>query len=399
MRILFLTNIFPNPYEPLKGTFNLEMVKSLSEQHDVDVVCPVSWVEKSRAKSRSPVAISSARVTVRYPTYFYTPKVFRRFYASFLSWSVRGALSDAVRNRRPDIVLSYWVHPDGAVALRFARTLGVPGVVMIGGSDVLLFTANPMRRRVIVGTLHEADAIITVSDNLKAKLTGFGIPPEKVTVVTRGVDATKFAPADRAAARRRLQLADDARHLVWVGRMVPVKGLPLLLEACADLKRRGIAFCAHLIGSGPDRAALGAQVAALGLERHVSFPGAVAHDDLPDWYRAADLVVLPSLSEGTPNVLLEAIACDTPFVASAVGGIPEIASDGIDTLVAPGDASALAAAIACALQRRPVLRDRRFAPGSQSAASARISRVLADVVAGNSADPASASVYAQVVGS
>src|SRR5207248_616882 len=109
------------------------------------------------------------------------------------------------------------------------------------------------------------------------------------------------------------------------------------------------AFRLSLVGDGPLRSRLEAERAARGLAETVSFAGAVAHDRLQPWYRAADRFVLPSLSEGVPNVLREALACGTPFVASRVGGIPELAADGASLLVPPGDAAALAEALARAL--------------------------------------------------
>jgi teichuronic acid biosynthesis glycosyltransferase TuaC len=137
--------------------------------------------------------------------------------------------------------------------------------------------------------------------------------------------------------------------LLWVGRMVPVKALHVLLQACRRLRDRGCAFRLYLVGDGELRAAHESLAEALGLSDVVVFLGARPHNQLPDWFRAADLTVLPSLSEGLPNVLRESMACGTPFVASRVGGIPEMATESYDRLVPPNDPAALADAIAAAL--------------------------------------------------
>ena len=108
------------------------------------------------------------------------------------------------------------------------------------------------------------------------------------------------------------------------------------------------------------------------------------HHDLPDWYRAADLTVLPSVSEGVPNVLLESIACGTPFVASRVGGIPEIASPGIDRLVAPGDPLELADAIEQHLSQATRRTDRCFRPESCAVAAEHLIAVIRSVSTGSS---------------
>ncbi len=127
---------------------------------------------------------------------------------------------------------------------------------------------------------------------------------------------------------------------------MPVKGLDILIEAFARSSRaRRAPFTGLLIGEGPLRSSLEAQIARLGLGGRVRLLGPRPHHQLPDWYRAADLFVLPSRSEGVPIVLLESAACGTPFVASRVGGIPEIAHLITSRLVAAGDAGALARAI------------------------------------------------------
>jgi glycosyltransferase involved in cell wall biosynthesis len=133
--------------------------------------------------------------------------------------------------------------------------------------------------------------------------------------------------------------------------MVPVKGLDVLLEACKQLRERGEEFHLYLVGDGPLRKGLESQCRSRAMERDVSFAGLVEHCRLADWYRAADLTVLPSYSEGIPNVLRESVACGTRFVASRVGGIPEIAHEPANRLVPPGDGAALADAIHQELQR------------------------------------------------
>src|SRR5208282_679085 len=133
--------------------------------------------------------------------------------------------------------------------------------------------------------------------------------------------------------------------------MVPVKGLDILLRACVRLRTRDVDYHLYLIGDGPLQRELTAQTEVGGLFKHVTFVGPKLHDELADWYRAADLTVLPSRSEGLPNVLRESLACGTPFVASDVGGICEIGDESCSILVAPDDPQRLADAIAQGLER------------------------------------------------
>src|SRR5205823_2038863 len=156
------------------------------------------------------------------------------------------------------------------------------------------------RRRCITRVLGEADTVITTSQDLREKLGELGINRQKVQVVYRGVDRDRFCRGDRVEARRRLGIAAEGKALVAVGRLVPVKGFDVLLEACAIL-RRDQTFRLHLVGDGPLREKLQSQAQALGLSDVVHFAGLIPHEALPEWYRAADLTVLSSHSEGIPN--------------------------------------------------------------------------------------------------
>jgi len=133
--------------------------------------------------------------------------------------------------------------------------------------------------------------------------------------------------------------------LLFVGNLVPVKGLDVLLAACGQLDGSAMPWQLHVVGEGPLKTALEWQARSLGIAERVSFHGARPHAQLPEWFRAADLLVLSSRSEGVPNVLLEAAACGLPFVASEVGGIPEIAPLGHSRLVPPNEPAAFGKAI------------------------------------------------------
>jgi peptidoglycan/xylan/chitin deacetylase (PgdA/CDA1 family) len=209
------------------------------------------------------------------------------------------------------------------------------------------------RRRRVQKVLQEVDAVITVSQDLKAKTIQLGACAEKVRVMYQGIDQALYFPGDRCETRRRLGIPPEGKVLVWVGRMVSVKGLDILVQACGILKQRGVESHLYLVGDGPLRSQLESQIRGQGLSHEITFVGSLPYDQLPDWYRAANLTVLPSRSEGLPNVLRESLACGTPFVASRVGSIPEIAVDGWSRLVPHDNPGALAEAIAEALAQVP----------------------------------------------
>jgi glycosyltransferase involved in cell wall biosynthesis len=405
MRVLVFTNVFPTPAEPHRGTFNLEMVQALASTHDVAVIAPVLWtneLQARRAGRRIPASRYAEIAGIRTwcPRYYYTPKIFRERYGDFRWWSVRGLGTRVLREFKPDVLLGYWVHPDGQSAANLAHIAGVPVVLMSGGSDVLLLTADAGRKRAVQDVLSRADAVVTIGKHLSDALVDLGVPTDKITVSYRSVDLDRFNPGDgdRGAARHRLKIdaPADMRMLLWVGHMVPVKGLDMLLDAAARLHVTRRDWRLYLVGDGPLRAGVIERARAAGLAEHVVFPGAVPHAQLADWFRAADISVMSSVSEGIPNVLLESIACGTRFVAPRVGGIPEIAQDGLDRLVTPADAAALAEGLDASLSLSPSLSSpnmtaapRAFRPWSRQQVADCLTGVLTSVVARSAASAGS----------
>ncbi|HUQ68258.1 MAG TPA: glycosyltransferase [Planctomycetaceae bacterium] len=382
MRILFLSYAYPNAAQPQLGTFNRTMIAGLAQQHAVRVVAPVpftiAWRQRRRIARGLPVVPG---VTEEHPAFYYVPKLFRAQYDEFLWWSVRKTLRSAIREFRPDVVLSYWAHPDGAVAVRAAHEADLPAVVMAGGSDVLILGRSGSRRRAILEVFHLADAVVTVNEDIATTLISDGIASAKLHVVPRGIDQSVFHPGDRAQARRELGLPLDRPVLVGVGRLVDVKDWPTWLNACGELVRRGLHPACYVCGGGPLQTVLQGMIRDRGLSDVVQLRGPQSQADLARWYRAADLTVLSSRSEGVPNVLLEAIASGGSFVATRVGGIPEIADPVYDRLVPPNDPVALATAILDRLEHTPPTGlPRRLEPLSQQGSTDRLMRVLQSVV-------------------
>jgi glycosyltransferase involved in cell wall biosynthesis len=385
MRILTLTNLYPNPFQPHRATFNRQQIRALAQRHPMMVISPILWTDELRARWRGAPRLPAGRrvvcdgIPVEHPRYLYTPKVLRSWYGHFFRWSVRGAFNRALASFRPDVIFAPWAYPDGWAALELGRRAGLPVVVKLHGSDLLTLDDYPARRRGTDEVLHGADGLVAVSNDLATKVAARGVPARRVEVIYDGVDRSLFHPGPRVEARRRLGLPEQGRIALFIGNLVPVKGLDVLIRACEALPRDfSCTFC--LIGQGPLRAALERQAAETGVSSRAHFLGPRPHGELPDWYRAADLFVLPSRSEGVPTVLLEAAACGTPFVASRVGGVPEIAHLGANRLVPPGSPAELARAILEVLEApsvpfTPVVRDYNDAAAE---VSSFLEQVLAD---------------------
>jgi glycosyltransferase involved in cell wall biosynthesis len=360
MRVLALTSLYPNPFQPTLGTFNYQQFRALASMHSLRVIAPISWTRELSARwkgSGSPKAdglpavrrVERDGVWVEHPRYLFPPKFFRGMYGHCFKRSIARVFHRVVSEFRPDVVLGAWAFPDGWAAVKLAHEAGLPIALKVHGSDILTIDrASPKWART-AEALSEAETVVAVSQDLAEKASTFGIPLEKARVVYNGVDSDLFRPGSMEEARTKLGLELGVPTLLYIGNLFPMKGVDVLVDACDQLKKQGQSFRCCIVGSGGMRPSLEAQIKMLGLQDNVRLVGARPHRDLPDWFRAADVLVLPSYSEGVPNVLLEAVACGTRYVASRVGGIPEIAHLGMGWLVPPGDVDALAAGIRSSL--------------------------------------------------
>jgi teichuronic acid biosynthesis glycosyltransferase TuaC len=385
MRVLFVTSIFPQPCNVLRGLYSYHLCHALAKRHEVEVLSPTSWIDKLRLrlKPKGFKETSSnhlGAVKVHYPLYLYPPSVLRFSYAAFMWWSVRRTILNLLRRFQPDCICSYWTHPDGAVAVQASRQGHIPCAVMVGGSDVLLLPSRGIRRTQVTAVLNAADAVLPVGARLRNSILQLGIPPAKISVVPRGIDLHLFSAGDRQNARRQLKIPLNTNVLLYVGNMVHCKGIDILLTACALLARTRPNFRLYLVGQGPLRTALEMTSREQGLSSLVTFVGPVQQTALPTWYRAANVTVLPSRSEGVPNVLRETLACNTPFVASRTGGIPELAGDPVSELVTPEDPLALSEAIDRVLSKPPSRIAKFCATGSWDESAKRLSEILSALV-------------------
>jgi len=366
MRVVAITRLFPNPVEPLWCLFNKQQLAALGRLDDVEVLGVIPWFPGARAARRwsaagrlsdVPAAEEVDGLRVAHPRYLFVPKL----PSASASLYAASLLPAAWRRRRDtEVLLGSWAYPDGAATVMLARALGLPSVVKVHGSDLNVIARIPSVRAHLRALLPRATRLVAVSRALADELAALGVAREHIAVVENGVDASLFHPRDRKEARAALGLPAAGRVAVYVGRLVREKGLFELVDAMGSLPAD---LTLVLVGDGVARGELEARAQPLGAR--VRFAGARPLDEVPRYLAAADLFVLPSWNEGTPNVLLEALACGRRVVATAVGGIPDvIASPALGELVPPKDAGALAAAIA-----RQAYAD--YAPSEVAAVGAR----------------------------
>jgi glycosyltransferase involved in cell wall biosynthesis len=353
-KVLIVTNLFADPFGPGRATFNQQQFGRLSELRgmDVKIIVPVSWVPfiksprqywrlKREAQSRWPQA--------DYVIFWYIPGVARGLHSLFLFLSLALQRFPTLFFKRWDVMLGSWAFPDAVATMMLGRLTGTPVVVKVHGSDVNVFTEDAQRRGQIRWVLNQARAVVSVSKALVARMREIGVRQDHVTVLYNGVDPARFHPVDRAAARAEQGFAMDDELILFIGNILVTKGCGELMTAFCQLAQRRPKARLVLVGDGPMHKQLAAQAKEQGVQDRVHFPGRVAHAKLAPWFSSASVFCLPSWAEGVPNVVLEAMACGTPVVATDVGGIGEILPEFAGFLVPSKDAVTLEATLSKAL--------------------------------------------------
>ncbi len=327
-RLLFISNLFPDSREPYRGLDNATILHALAaEGWSVQVLAlrPSLPLVGRNAEPRAMDANLSPRF-IRVP---YVPRfgsrVNHRLYA--------GALKPHLRSLRGsfDVALTSWIYPDSCAV---ARVADFPFVSIAQGSDVHQYLKDVVRRKIIISHMPKAAAIITRSADLARQLGVAGLDAAKIHPVYNGIDLTNFRPpeaGEKEALKTEFGLPGDAPLILFVGNFLPVKNPGFVIEGHRALRRMIPQSWLALIGGGPMETEMRAQSG-----QNTKFVGRKDAVEVARWMRAADCLVLPSLNEGVPNVILEAFASGLPVVASRVGGIPEVLNENYGRLITPG---------------------------------------------------------------
>ena len=274
-----------------------------------------SWARYARIPPRE----ERHGVAIHHPRFPVIPKLGMPLAPLLLYRASLPILRRILTRRQIDVIDAHYMYPDGVAAVWLGQKLGIPVVVTCRGTDVNLIPRYRIPRRLIQGAIAGASALITVSAALREAVLELGAPPDKVTVLRNGVETRLFAPPpDRLALRTTLNLSNPT--LISVGHLIERKGHHLVIEALQQLPD----WDALIVGDGPERPRLTTLIQSLGLSGRVRLLGTRPHAELPALYGAADALVLASSREGWANVLLEAMACGTPVVATNIWGNPEV---------------------------------------------------------------------------
>ena len=347
LRVLTFTSLYPNAEQPGQGLFVAERLRHLraSGRIQATVVAPVPWFpSRSRcfgrygAFARVPACEEQEGMSVHHPRWLAIPAIGMSIAPALMAAGARASV-EALRDR-VDVIDAHYFYPDGVAAAALGRKLRKPVVITARGTDLNLIPQHALPRKQIQRAAREAAGLVTVSEALRERLVDLGIERERVQVLRNGVDLARFAPAaDREDLRRRLGLSGIV--LLAAGNLVREKDHALAIAALAVLPDATLLVA----GDGPLRAELEQHAARAGVAARARFLGGVPQAALIEYYNAADALVLTSRREGMPNVVLEALACGTPVVATRVGGVPELIDSEIAGRLVDATADGVAAGV------------------------------------------------------
>lgn len=353
LRVLSIATLFPDDARPNFGLFVEKSLRALAAQPGIELTIvapvglppfPLSLHKRYRALRNLPRIDSWNGLTILRPRFTLIPRIGARFNPA----KIARAVLSVVRGREFDVVDAQFFYPDGPAAMRVADALGLPFSAKARGADISHFGHDPATAPQLLAAAGRAVGLLAVSDAMRGEMAAIGIDPARIAVHYTGIDGARFSPGDRTAARAALGMG-GAPAILTVGALIPRKGQALVIEALPALS--GVHY--WLAGSGEEEGRYRALAQKLGVGARVHFMGPVANADLPQLYRAADAVVMPSASEGLANAWVEALACGTPIVISDAGGAAELVTAPVAGRIVQRTPEAIAAAVQAILAAPP----------------------------------------------
>lgn len=334
-RVCFLTTSYPDFPGGYRGLFVRRVAQGLVERgYEISVVTP-----RMLRRSKQFEAYGAERI-YRFP-FLSEDKLLVEYdrvpVVRMVTFMVSGLLScvRVSQKERCQLIHAHFVIPTGLIGVLVGRWLKIPVIIQAHGSDLTQYARlNRWMGWLSAFTAKQADHILVVSDELRTILTKkFAVSTEKITVRSCGIDLQRFRPVPRDLARDRLGLSRQASIVLSVGELIPRKGFEVLMSAIARIVKHDSNLQLVVVGEGPLREQLLALAHDLAVEKVVHFVGSRPNEEMPLWYSAADIFVLPSRREGTPLALLEALSCGVPVVVSRAGGMSQVIEHGKNGLL------------------------------------------------------------------
>lgn len=332
IKSLVISNLYPSDALPRNGIFTEHRMRNLIKSGRVElrVLSPVPWFPlrgerfgKYGAFARVRAAERRHGIEVRYPRFPVIPKVGMSLSGLLLALALEHPVRRLIQEGFDfDVIDAFYFYPDGVAAALLGLWFNKPVVITAYGNDISLISNYAPSRSQIQWAASRAAGMTAVCRALKDRLVELGADEHRVKVVLHGVDLELFQPpGDREGLRAEIGVSGPT--LLSVGHLIERKGHNFVIEALTELPDANLVIA----GDGEEFHALRSLAVAQGVADRVRFLGHVNQEDLPRYYGAADALVLASSREGIANVLLEAMACGTPVIATNVWGAPEVITD------------------------------------------------------------------------
>ena len=326
--ILIITTRYLHSNDKVGATFIYDQVNELKKKYGRVVVVAVrpnaptfilKFLSPKRRRDLLAVDYVYDNVEVYFVKNFITPFT-KRLWPDLALRKVIKLLKKI--NFNPDIVHAHRTWPCGTIAYRFNKISNTPYVVTAHGGDAYsLPLKGKYWNKVIEQSLNAALNVITVSKKNK-EIMEKAMNVTNIHVIPNGFNDSKFLKSDKDKCRELFKLPLEKTIFISVGFLEPIKGYNYLIEAISKIDNSNLYFI--VVGDGMQKQSLLQLAQDFGISNQINFVGAVSHEDVNKWLNAADFFIMPSLNEGVPTAMFEALACGLPVIASSVGGIPEI---------------------------------------------------------------------------
>ncbi len=346
MRILAVSGRYPDEFRAGFGNFVERQMRELAARPGIEVRVvapmpqpPMRWLSTRRQRHLAALPAEE----VRGDLHVYRPRYAVAASLGLSAWTLPRALlriGRGIRSEWPfDIVTAEFSWPEGPAVACLGKALGVPFSIKARGIDFELSADRRLRRKSLLGAARNAAVLLAVSEDVRDQMVAHGLPATRIDIHYPAVDSARFDIRDRSAAKAALGLSGIV--LLSVGNLTATKRQRLAIEALVELPEATLV----VVGTGPEERRLRGLADDLGLTARVRFVGSIPNALMPTFYNAADMLVHCPAIEGFANVRLEALACGTPVVTTAVGEARRLVTAAGAVIIVAPESAAIGAAV------------------------------------------------------
>lgn len=337
LNVLVFTTSFPSLVQPEFGVHVKERLRVLSKSSDMKlrIVAPAPYFPKVKlfkrwyAWSQVPSDEIVDGLAVYRPRYVMLPKIGGYIHDRLIYRASLKYIENLQKQFDFDLIDSHFAYPSGSAAVMLGQRFGKPVVITCRGADIAVYPNQRFLGDRVRYALRNADQLVALSQEMRGRMIALGADDTRITTIPNGVDLTKFDSIERNEARTKLGLPLDRPIILSVGYRLELKGFHILVDALAELRKTYPNAMVAIVGGqarwAPDYLPeISQRIQEHRLEGHVILAGTRPQEELKYWNSAADLCCILSSREGSPNVMMEALACGTPLISTRVGNVPEI---------------------------------------------------------------------------